>query len=98
MKTCAIGLIVENKIASIDECLNFAWSQPISIAISGMDHYDHLKHNVELARNFKQMSDQDLKTLYPERRTCPARIMSGIKLEIQNHGVCIALTHLCSLI
>ena len=57
MKTCAIGLIIENKIAKVDDCLNFAWSLPISTLVSGMDHFDHLKHNVQLAKNFKPMSD-----------------------------------------
>lgn len=63
MKTCSIGLIIENKIATIDECLNFAWSHPISTIVSGMDHYDHLNHNVGLAKNFKPMTEDAQKQL-----------------------------------
>lgn len=63
MKTCAIGLIIENKIATVDECLNFAWSFPISTIVSGMDHFDHLKHNIDLAKRFKPMTEEARKQL-----------------------------------
>lgn len=63
MKTCAFGQIVAKNIGTIDECLNFAWSQPISTLVSGMDHYDHLTHNVNLAKQFKKMSDKEREQL-----------------------------------
>ncbi len=68
MKTCAIGLIPEAKIATIDECLNFAWSQPVSLVVSGMDHFDHLKHNIELAKNFRPMSEEEQMRLLARTR------------------------------
>ena len=68
MKTCAIGLIAEANIATIDECLNFAWSQPVSLVVSGMDHFDHLQHNIELAKNFKPMTEEEQMKLLARTR------------------------------
>ncbi len=59
MKTCSIGILIEEKVATVEECLNFAWSLPVSTVVSGMDHFDHLKHNIGLAKKFTPMSTAD---------------------------------------
>ena len=58
MKSCSIGIIIEHKIATVDECLNFSWSMPVSTLVSGMDHFDHLNYNVKLAKKFTPMSKE----------------------------------------
>ena len=55
-KTLALGRIVSLKVASADKALRWAWSQPISVLISGCDSLQVLNYNVYLAKTFKPMS------------------------------------------
>ena len=58
-KTLAFGRIVSLKVASADEALRWAWSQPISVLISGCDSLQVLNYNVYLAKTFKPMSETE---------------------------------------
>ena len=56
MKTNAIGNITKNQIATIPECLRFAWSQDVDVVVSGMDKLEYLEENVAAAKSFRPMS------------------------------------------
>lgn len=45
MKTVANGILLEDKVATIKECLYFAWNQTVSTLVSGMDSIEQLKEN-----------------------------------------------------
>lgn len=60
MKSVASGAIVDRGIASIEECLRFSMSLPISTLVSGMNNLKHLRHNMEIARNFKPFSEAEI--------------------------------------
>lgn len=57
------GVILENDIATVEECLRFAMTMPVSTVISGMDTLDILKENVQIARNFKPLTKEELSGL-----------------------------------
>ena len=57
------GVILENGIATVEECLRFAMTMPVSTLISGMDTLDILKENVQIARDFKPMTEEELADL-----------------------------------
>jgi predicted aldo/keto reductase-like oxidoreductase len=59
MKTLGGGALYENKIVTPDEALRFAWTLPVSTVCSGMDSIKVLKENVESARNFKPMEEEE---------------------------------------
>jgi hypothetical protein len=40
---------------TVDECYRFCLSLPVSAQVMGITTMEHLKHNVQLARNFKPM-------------------------------------------
>ncbi len=63
MKSVASGAIVNEGIATIDECLRFSMSLPVSSLISGMNNLDHLRHNMEVARNFTPMQEDEIAAL-----------------------------------
>ncbi len=63
MKSVASGAIVREGIATIEECLRFSMTLPISSLISGMSYLDHLRQNIEIARNFKPMSEDEIAIL-----------------------------------
>lgn len=63
MKSNAIGNITKNGVATIDECLRFAWSQPIDALVSGVQSVAELEHNVIACKTFKPMTRSEVETL-----------------------------------
>ncbi len=57
------GVILENGIATVEECLRFAMTMPVSTVCSGMDSMDILRENIQIARNFKPMTQEELSDL-----------------------------------
>jgi hypothetical protein len=58
MKSCASGKILASGVVTPEECLHYALSLPTSVVISGIDSMDVLKSNIELARNFTPLSEE----------------------------------------
>lgn len=63
MKPLASGGIVENKIATAQECLTYALSMPTSVVITGMESMDKLEQNLAIVKNFKPLTAQEVRTL-----------------------------------
>lgn len=63
MKSAAWGSIVNKNIATIDECLRFVMTLPVSTLVSGMGNLEHLRQNMEITRNFEPLTENELKTL-----------------------------------
>jgi uncharacterized protein len=63
MKTNAMGPIMKNKIATIQECLRFAWSQDIDTVVSGAESVAQLEENIAVLKTFKPMSRAEMTTL-----------------------------------
>lgn len=63
MKSNAIGGITKAKVATIQECLRFAWSQNIDTLVSGMETVEQLEENVVACKTFKPMTDTEKETL-----------------------------------
>ncbi|MCF6158218.1 MAG: aldo/keto reductase [wastewater metagenome] len=80
MKTIANGILLKDQVATIKECLYFAWNQPISTLVSGMDSIEQMKENANLARQFERLSEEDQSILLA--RTAP---FCGIEREFYKH-------------
>lgn len=63
MKTNAIGGITKHSIATISECLRFAWSQDVDVVVSGMERVQDLEENVAAAKAFRPMTPDEQKVL-----------------------------------
>lgn len=59
MKTLGSGHILRTETASPEECLRYAWSQPVSTIVSGMENLDLLRQNVAHATNFSPMPREE---------------------------------------
>lgn len=57
------GKIVKDKVATAEECIRFALSQPIASLVTGIDSMDVLKQNIGIARNFKKLEGAELNAL-----------------------------------
>jgi aryl-alcohol dehydrogenase-like predicted oxidoreductase len=77
MKSNAMGQIVKNGIATIQECLRFAWSQEIDTLVSGVETLQQLEQNVLACKTFEKTSPGEMETLLA--RT--ARGAVGAKIE-----------------
>jgi predicted aldo/keto reductase-like oxidoreductase len=51
------------RIAPIEECLRFAWSQQIHTLVSGVENVDQLEQNVAVIKSFRKMSTQEMSTI-----------------------------------
>jgi len=63
------GKIPATGIATVAECLRYAMSLPVSSVCSGMDSLERLKQNIAVAKIFKPMSPDELKSIIA--RTAP---------------------------
>jgi predicted aldo/keto reductase-like oxidoreductase len=63
MKSMASGKALESKSVTPEECLHYAMSLPTSTVISGMDSIEVLMRNIATARDFKQLTAEQMETL-----------------------------------
>jgi predicted aldo/keto reductase-like oxidoreductase len=63
MKTNAMGPITRNAIATIQECLRFAWSQDVDTVVSGAQTVEELEQNVLACKTFQPMSQKEQQAL-----------------------------------
>jgi predicted aldo/keto reductase-like oxidoreductase len=77
MKSNAIGNITKNKVATIAECLRFAWSQDIDTLVSGVETVQQLEENVLACKTFQKMSSAEISALLERTKRGPY----GSKIE-----------------
>lgn len=63
MKSMASGAIVKNNIATVEECLRFAMSMPVSTVVSGISTLAHLEQNIAVAKQFAPLSEDEIARL-----------------------------------
>jgi len=63
MKTSADGALLKQGVCSIEECLRYVWSQPVSVAVVGMERPELVRRNAQLARAFTAMPPAELEAL-----------------------------------
>ncbi|RME01550.1 MAG: aldo/keto reductase [Calditrichaeota bacterium] len=68
MKTSADGRLLRDKLCSIEDCLRYVWSLPVSVAVVGMLNMAQLRHNIEIARNFYPLKPQEKQILLDRLR------------------------------
>lgn len=63
MKVLSAGQVLQKKAATVEECLRYAWSLPISTAIMGMEQLAHVDTNIALAKAAKPMSAAEMDSI-----------------------------------
>jgi predicted aldo/keto reductase-like oxidoreductase len=81
MKTSADGRLLREGVCTIDECLRYVWTLPVSVAVVGMETPSIVRHNARLAREFTSMSDSAMDEL--RRRIRPR---ASLDLEWYKRG------------
>jgi len=57
------GAVPESGAATVEECLRYAMSLPVSTVVSGMETLDKLKQNIATAKAFSPMSEAEMTAL-----------------------------------
>jgi predicted aldo/keto reductase-like oxidoreductase len=78
MKTNAMGPIRENGIATIPECLRFAWSQDVDTVVSGAETVQQLEENVAVLKSLKKMTPEEISAILARTK---AKGLYGSKIE-----------------
>jgi aryl-alcohol dehydrogenase-like predicted oxidoreductase len=63
MKTSADGALPRERLATIDECQRYVWSQPVSLAVVGMERPELVRENAGRARAFRPMPESEITRL-----------------------------------
>ena len=64
MKSCGgDGRMLTENATTVEECYRYFLSQPISTQVVGLASMEHLNKALEIARSFKPMSADELKTM-----------------------------------
>lgn len=63
MKTTGAGGLLAKNVAKLEDCLNYAWSLPISTAILGCTTVEQVEADVRLAQAWKQLNDSQMSSL-----------------------------------
>jgi aryl-alcohol dehydrogenase-like predicted oxidoreductase len=63
MKTSADGRLLRSRVCTKAECLRFAWSLPVALAVVGMERPSLVRENARHAREFQPMSDAQRRAL-----------------------------------
>lgn len=63
MKTSADGRLLRERLCTVEECLHYVWSQPVSVAVVGMERPALVRENTRLARTFRPLSAARLDAL-----------------------------------
>jgi predicted aldo/keto reductase-like oxidoreductase len=89
MKTNAIGNITKNKIATIEECLRFAWTQEVDTVVSGVQTVEQLEQNVATLKTLKKMSPAEVSAILERTAKGPY----GSKVETYKRKESAAYAH-----
>ena len=63
MKTTGVGVLHEQGISSLEECLNYVWSLPISTAILGCSTPEQVDRDVMAARAHRKLGETEMSAL-----------------------------------
>ncbi|MEW6074657.1 MAG: aldo/keto reductase [Planctomycetota bacterium] len=64
MKTLASGRILAEGLATVEECLRYVWTLPVSVAVVGMETPEQVRTNAALARAFAPLSPVEVDALH----------------------------------
>ncbi len=78
MKTAAAGALVDQNVCSIDECLRFVLSLPVSMVISGMASAEHVRRNASIVREAQPFTPAEADALL-------ARIKPRATLDLESY-------------
>jgi aryl-alcohol dehydrogenase-like predicted oxidoreductase len=63
MKSNAMGNIAKKRVATVEECLRFTWSQDVDVVVSGAETVEQLEQNIAVLKSFKKMTPAEVSSI-----------------------------------
>lgn len=60
---CGTGDLIRKSVATPQEALRYAMSLPVAVTVSGMNNFDVLRQNLDIARKFKPLTPVEMQAL-----------------------------------
>ena len=73
MKPMADGMILKSKIVTAIECLQYALTLPTSVVITGIDSMEILKQDLDVIKNFKPLSLEQIAAMLAKTEKAAAK-------------------------
>jgi aryl-alcohol dehydrogenase-like predicted oxidoreductase len=73
MKPMASGAVLESKAATAVECLHYALTLPTAVVITGCETVDRVKQALDVAKNFKPLTEDQVAALLKKTEGAAAR-------------------------
>src|SRR5581483_7056186 len=73
MKSMGSGVILKSHVVTPVECLKYALSQPTSVVITGIDSQQVLDQDIQVATNFRPLSQTDIAAILKKTEQAAAR-------------------------
>ncbi|MDY3554462.1 aldo/keto reductase [Gemmata sp. JC717] len=73
MKSMGDGLVLQSKAATAVECLNYALTLPTSVVITGMETMERLKQALDVVKNFKPLTEEQVTALLGRTKEAAAK-------------------------
>ena len=89
MKSNAIGNIRKMRIATIEECLRFAWTQNPNTLVSGVESVDQLEQNIAVLKTLKKMTPAEMTSILDRTSKGP----TGSRIETYKIKESTAMRH-----
>ncbi len=89
MKSNAMGGIGKMRIATIEECLRFAWTQNPNTLVSGVESIDQLEQNVAVLKTLKKLNPAEMSSILERTSKGPV----GSKIETYKKKESTAMRH-----
>ncbi len=89
MKSNAIGNIRKMRIATIEECLRFAWTQNPNTLVSGVESVEQLEQNIAVLKTLKKMTPTEMTSILDRTSRGP----TGSKIETYKIKESTAMRH-----
>ncbi len=89
MKSNAIGNIRKMRIATIEECLRFAWTQNPNTLVSGVESVDQLEQNIAVLKTLKKMTPAEMTSILERTSKGP----TGSRIETYKLKESTAMRH-----
>jgi uncharacterized protein len=89
MKSNAMGAILRNNVARIEECLRFTLAQDIDTLVSGVETVDQLEANVLTVKTQPKLTPAEVTTILERTR----KGLTGTAVERYKKGTSAARLH-----
>ena len=82
MKPFVANNALLHNVATMEECLRYIWSQPVSVVTPGCTTAFQMSRNAEIAKNFRPLNPRDMQNLLTKTEKFKGPQLEGYKRKL----------------